>query len=56
MDDALARLLAGEDLGEAPRNGEVSQDEGPEDEGTRADDDGPGDEPGPSGADDPRPV
>jgi putative hydrolase len=56
MDDALARLLAGEDLGEAPRNGEVPQDEGPKDEGTRADDDGPGDEPGPSGADDPRPV
>jgi hypothetical protein len=51
MDDALARLLAGEDLGDAPRDGEASKGDG-----TRADDDGPGDEPAPGGSDDPRPV
>jgi len=45
MDDALARLLAGEDPGDAPRG-----DDAPE--GSESD----GDEPGSTGTDDPRPV
>lgn len=50
MDDALARLLSGEDLGDTPR-GEQSA-EGAEPDGEQPD----GEQPDGSGTDDPRPV
>ncbi|MCR2809791.1 MULTISPECIES: zinc-dependent metalloprotease [unclassified Microbacterium] len=53
MDDALAKLLAGEDIGQAPAEGGAADDSGADasDAGSAA-----SDEDGPAGPDDPRPV